>query len=58
MRQEVATAKMELVRLGLGTEMLELPGVTSSHEVSVNAADACEPAHLEKIDGTDRWTHL
>lgn len=44
--------------LGLGTEMLELPGRASSQEVSVNATGAREPAHLEEVDGTDRRTQL
>lgn len=50
---EVATTEMEL-----GTEMLELPGVASSQEVSVNAAGAREPARLKEVDGMDRRTHL
>lgn len=49
---------MELVCPELGTEMLELPGVASSQEVSVNTTGTHEPAHLEDIDRTDRWTHL
>lgn len=49
---------MELVCQGLGTEMQELPGVTGSQEVLMKTTGACEPAHLEEVDGTDRQTHL
>lgn len=50
--------KTELVCPGLGTEMLELPGVTGSQDISVNDTGARKPAYLEEVDGMGRWTHL
>lgn len=49
---------MELVCPGLGTEMQELHVLTGSQEVLMNTTGACEPAHLEEVDGTDRHSHL